>query len=274
MKSGQAEKSKFHFFVRPPGIRSAAHGFTLLEVLIVLGIVSALAAMILPNLGLTPGSQMNHSLRDITTTLRATYDDTVLSGRIHRVVLEPKLGTFWVEQAPLGYEGRPPLATEESASDTFNKDARVRLKEELDKVAADARKADAKGGAAAEQRFYSARSILVTQRRALETIKWSEIDDTILYKRELPSSVVFAEIQSDSMKNKMEYSNSSEKDVAYIYFFPSGQSQQATLHIGTKADDKTLSETGAKFTINLDPLSGHSELLEGFQDAEFVKDTK
>ena len=273
MTVGQRVKNSVQQFIRLPP-QEGAGGFSLLEVLIVLGIVSALAALILPNLGLTPGSQMNHSLRDITTTLRATYDDTILSGRVHRVAIVPKTGAFWVEQAPLGYEGRPPLSSEESASDSFNKDARVRLKEELDKIAADKRKAEAKGGAGAEQRFYSSRSILVAQRRILDPIKWSEIDDTILYKRELPSSVVFAELQTDTMRNKLEYANASEKDVAYIYFFPSGEAQQATLHIATKSEDKTVNETGPKFTINLDPLSGHSELLEGFQDAEFVKDSK
>jgi len=242
-----------------------------MEVLIVLGIIAAISAAILPNLGLTPGSQMSLGLRDITNNIRATYDSAVLTGRVHRLVIHPTTSEYWAEQAPLGFEGRPPLAEDTSgtgATAAFNADARVRLLEELDKAASEPRKAQ-KG-----DRTYSARSMLVVQRRILKPIKWTEVDDAVLFKRTLPGSVGFNSVVTDGMRKKLELQETTEKDFAYVYFFPDGTVQQAAMQIGLKKGEKEIDDMGPKFSVYIDPLSGRSELLEGFQDPEFLKDQK
>lgn len=245
-------------------------GFSLIEVLIVMGIIAAISAAILPNLGLTPGSQMSLALRDLTNNIRATYDSAVLSGRVHRLVIHPSTSEYWAEQAPLGYEGRPPVAVpSDGASATFSADARARLTEELDKAASETRKAPKD-----DERSYTVRSFLVQQRRALAPIKWSEVDDAVLYKRSLPGDVVFNSVVTDAMKDKLEFPNAGEKDFAYVYFFPSGEVQQSALQLGMRKGEKEVDGEAAKFTLYVDPLSGHSELLEGFQDPEFLKDAK
>jgi prepilin-type N-terminal cleavage/methylation domain-containing protein len=249
-------------------------GFSLIEVLVVLSIIAAISAAVLPNLGLSSGSQMSMGLRDFTTNMRATYDSAVLSGRIHRMVIYPAKSEYWAEQAPSGFDGRPPLSTGEEASATagFNADARVRLLEELEKAAADPRRSSK--SSQTDARTYTNRSILVQQRKTLTPLKWSEVDDAVLFKRSLPGDLVFVSAVTDGMKNKLEYSKAGEKDFAYVYFYPSGEVQQAAVQLGIRLGEKDISNDGPKFTVFIDPLSGHSELLEGFQDPEFLKDGK
>jgi prepilin-type N-terminal cleavage/methylation domain-containing protein len=249
-------------------------GFSLIEVLVVLSIIAAISSAILPNLGLSTGSQMSLALRDLSTNLRATYDSAVLSGRIHRLVIHPTTSEYWAEQAPLGYEGRPPVATSEDSSATagFNADARARLLEDLEKALSDPRRSTK--ASQSDERFYSTRSMLVQQRTALKPLKWSEVDDAVLYKRSLPGDVVFVNTVTDAMKNKLEFQQAGEKDFAYIYFFPSGEVQQAAVQLGLRTGEKEVNMEGPKFTLFLDPLSGHSELVEGFQEPEFLKDAK
>jgi prepilin-type N-terminal cleavage/methylation domain-containing protein len=252
----------------PKASRPSA-GFTLLEVLLTLGIVAAISAAILPNLGLTQTSQMNMALRDVSNTIRSTYDAAVFSGRIHRLVFSPLKSEYWAEQAPFGYEGRPPLAEKENASTGFNADARARLLEELEKAVAEPRKSQDD-----EDRFYTVRSLLVQQRKALTPIKWSEVDDAILYKRNLPGDMAFHMISTQGMPEKMELANASEKDFAYLYFFPNGEVELAALQLAIRKSEKETDLEGPKFTLFVDPLSGQSEILEGHQDPEFLKDAK
>jgi prepilin-type N-terminal cleavage/methylation domain-containing protein len=252
-------------------IHRRSEGFTLLEVLVVLGIIAGISAIILPNLGLNPGSQMSLALRDLTNSVRATYDNAVLTGRVHRLVLNFEKSEYWAEAAPLGYEGRPPQAHAEgfSASQTFKEDARKRLLEELDKSTQDPRKPQDK-----EDKAYSQRSFLIAQRSVLNPVSWSEINDAVLYKRTLPGSVVFAAAATEGMTEKVTYEKAEEKEFAFVYFFPQGEVQQAVIQLALQLGKKEIQPDGPKFTLILDPLTGHSQILEGLQDPEFLKEGK
>lgn len=252
-----------------PASRKGQGGFSLLEIIVVLGIMGVLASFILPNLRLTSGSQIAASIRELTGTMRATFDAAVLTGRVHRLVIKPKDGSYWAEIAPESLQGRPPEFQAEAATSLAagaDQDARTRFLEELDKAAADPRKAGNNG-----DRNYSQRSVLVVQRGALKPLRWAEVEDPVLYKRQLPGSVVLNMAYVEFMSEKLDGLKASDTDLAYLYYFPWGESMRAVLQIGIRADEGALDETGPKYTLVLDPISGRSELLEGFQEPEWVK---
>jgi general secretion pathway protein H len=244
-----------------------SNGFSLIELLIVMGLIGTIAAILLPNIGLTYGSQMALALRDFSSTIRSVFDSAILTGRSHRLVLDFKTGQYWVEAAPLGYIGRPPRAIDEKDQTSIQEDQRTRLIEELGKAVVEPRKVPDD-----EKRNYSVRSILVNQRGTLEPIRWSEVSDSVLFRRSLPGSVRFASLATDQMGEKKLRSEFAEKEPGYIYFFPDGLASQAAIQLGIVGDDDTIKDDGIKYTLFLDPLTGRSQLLEGFQDAEFIRD--
>lgn len=239
-------------------------GFTLLELLIVLGIIGAVASAILPNLAMSSGSQMSLTLRELTLTMRNTYDSAVLTGRVHRLVIEIKKGVYWAEQAPLGYQGRPPLVQNDEES--ARAEERARLLEELNQAAADPRKASD------GEREYTNRSILVLKRNILSPIRWAEVDDAVLFRRSVPGNVGFVSIFTPAMEEKMEYTTATDKDVAFLYFFPSGEAIPAAIQLAILNGEASFAEDGPRFTVKLDALTGHSEILDGLIDVDFKAD--
>lgn len=236
-------------------------GFSLLELLLVLGMIGAIASVILPNLAVTNGSQMSSALREITSTLRSTYDSAVLTGRVHRFVVQPRTGTYWSEEAPLSLLGRPPVAIDEKSEQKTEE--RARLLEDLNHAAAEPRKAsDGK-------REYGNRSLLVAQRKIFMPLKWTVVDDAMLAKRKLSGAVVFVSVRTPEMSEKLEYVKATEKQTAYIYFFPSGEAQQASLQLALLKDPQTIDDGGPKQTVVLESLTGQSQIVEGFYDVDF-----
>jgi hypothetical protein len=106
----------------------------------------------------------------------------------------------------------------------------------------------------------------------LNPVRWSEISDAILYKRSLPGSVVFAGAATDGMTEKMTFEKAEDKDFVYIYFFPQGQVQPAAIQLAMQETKKEIKSEGPKFTLILDTLTGHSQILEGLQDPDFLKE--
>lgn len=246
------------------------HGFTLLEIVLVLAIMGSIASVILPNIGLTIGSRMSMGLREIAGTLRSTYDNAVLSGRLNRVVFSLRSGEYWVESAPVNFSGRPSVQNiEKSAADQRQEDSRTRLLEDLDKLFSEPRRA----GGGNSDRAYSVRSILAVQRHVLKEKKWLEVEDAILTRRRLPSGLVFWSIATEGMPRPMTQSDLREGDLAYVYFFPWGEALRAQLQVATQAQEGGgIDDKAPKNTLALDALTGQSSILDGLQDAEFIQE--
>ena len=78
-------------------------GFSLLEVLLVMAIIASAAAFIIPQLTISDRSAVMAAFREFTGTIRGTYDNALLTGQLHRIVISPKTGEYWTEIAPAGF---------------------------------------------------------------------------------------------------------------------------------------------------------------------------
>lgn len=253
-------------------------GFSLFEIIIVLALIGTIAVVIIPNLKLSIDSQMSASLRNLTGQIRSAYDDAIFTGRIHRMIFDLKTGEYWVEQAPLGYEGRPPMLETVSEAEALQKqDKRKELVKYLDDRYKELAERPMPLSDVSDSKNYSVRSIAVVQRKALKPIDWKEINDAVIYRQKLASSIVFAQIMSSLSPKKYEYveiitnSDKTKKEYAYIYFLPNGTATSTSIKLAMLSKDNStaISEDGPKYTLNLNSLTGECNLLEGFQDANF-----
>lgn len=240
-------------------------GFTLLEILLVLGIIGALAGLVFSALPVMSSSQVNQALREVAASCRATYDNAVLEGRLHRLVIKPKTGEYWAEMTPSDADIRPPGGHNQGDLKLVDADSRAKWLEELNDAAADA---ESRSSTADEKRKYGARSILLTRRKVFNPIKWLEIDDQVLYRRVLPGDVAFVSVQTEAMDSPVRFDQAQEDDTVFIFFFPMGVAQRAVIHLGFLEEGNTIAEK-PRFTLKLDAMSGQSEIVDDFEEVDF-----
>ena len=255
---------------------SRERGFTLLEIIIVLGLMGGIASAILPNLRLTVDSQMSTAIRSISSQVRGAYDNALFTGRIQRLVFNLPKGEFWTEEAPSDFDGRPPLFQSDSTRASLKESNRKAYIEQLKEKEKNQAKRPSILSTDNNPIYYTIRSIPIAQKSVLRDISWSEVKDPTISKQTFPSGVVISKFLSGLNSSPIEYSSYSsntdpakEGPFAYIYFLPDGSTTPTSIQLGTKDKNNQISEYDLKFTLNLNTLTGQVQLLEGFQDANF-----
>lgn len=251
-------------------------GFTLLEIIIVLAIIGALAGVIIPNLHLTFESQMSSSLKTLTSTINETYNETLFSKRMHRMVINIKTGEYWVEEAPLDFKGRPPLIQGDSLQTSVKEDEIKSFLNSMEEKVKNQSKRQLQNSTSENPTYYSLRSIPEVQREVLVPVKWTEVETPTITKNKLNGDVIFSKFFSGisskpyDHKDMEKNSDQSEDNFCYIYFLIDGVTTPTSIQLAVQNKDGDIDEEGPKYTVYLNTLTGQSSLLEGFQDANFT----
>jgi prepilin-type N-terminal cleavage/methylation domain-containing protein len=75
-------------------------GFSLLEVLVVLGIIVLMMTLITPTVSSYFQVSINSAARDLASRIKEAYNSAVITGRVYRLVYDLKENTYWVESGP------------------------------------------------------------------------------------------------------------------------------------------------------------------------------
>lgn len=87
--------------------KSARSGFTLLEILLVVALLAGLASVVVPNIGNVVRVGVQSSVRRFSALIRYGYDQSVLTGKVHRIVLNLDTPQSWFIEA--GEPGALPI---------------------------------------------------------------------------------------------------------------------------------------------------------------------
>ena len=82
--------------------RKDSKGFTLIEILLVIVLLGLLATAVIPRVGSIFRASVASSVRRFSALVRFTYDQSVLTGRVHKIVLNLDEQKWKVEAAQAG----------------------------------------------------------------------------------------------------------------------------------------------------------------------------
>lgn len=74
-------------------------GFSLIEMMVVLVIIVLMSVVVLPSVTSYFQLSLNSAARDLATTIKETYNSTMVTGKIHRLAYDLKENSFWVESS-------------------------------------------------------------------------------------------------------------------------------------------------------------------------------
>jgi len=85
-----------------PEVAHIRSGFTLVEILMVIALLALLATSVLPRVGSVFRVNVQSSVRRYAAMVRYAYDQSVLTGRVHRIILDMDKQSWGVEVAEPG----------------------------------------------------------------------------------------------------------------------------------------------------------------------------
>jgi general secretion pathway protein H len=199
-----------------------SHGFTLIELVIVVAVIGVLAAASMPALRGVTGANARAAAGEVAGAMRYLFEIAALRRETCRLAMDLDGGAWWAEcTADRFVMGREKTAERREEDD-----------EDLADRFADERDAD--------------------RRRLLAKAKFGQFSDRLAKKRALPGGARFEGVWSEHQREPFN------RGMAYVYFFPQGRTEQARVPV--KDGDNAYSVVLQPFTGQARVVNGVPEV--------------
>lgn len=84
-------------------LKTGNQGFTLVEILVVVGLIGLILSIAIPNFGIATKAKLQHNSRELATLIRSAHDEAILKGLPYRIVFDLDHQKYWVEAGERGF---------------------------------------------------------------------------------------------------------------------------------------------------------------------------
>ncbi len=172
--------------------RAREGGFTLVELMVVMGVIVVIAAAAAPALASLTGASARESAGQVAGAMRYLFDTAQVRHASCRLALDLGERAWWTECAP----GRVGLARD-AAGERSDEELAARFPDEKDEE----------------------------MRRLLAKTRFGAFEDRLVKKRTLPGRAAFGKVRLEGRRDPVV------EGVAYVNFFPGGRAQRAVVPV-------------------------------------------
>lgn len=253
-----------------PFSKNSEAGFTLLEIIAVIGLIMFVYTGVLPQLSLKTGTEVASKMGRLSSDIRNAYDLSVLSGQTYRLVLEFNSGDYWLEVADrrdvyLGDKRlrRDPTEEEEKEELAEFKEKFAKFKEQAGPPVVDP---DTREEVPPSTPLLSAED-------SLKPVKWSKVTAAEwASSRTIGPYLLVRDMQAEHHEEKQVLADIGEKARGFLHFFPRGYVERAAIHINFKKGDMEVDDTKGSYTLVTDPIAGMAEVRLGSEEVDVQSD--
>jgi prepilin-type N-terminal cleavage/methylation domain-containing protein len=223
-------------------VRAVQAGFTLLEIMLVLGLVALLTSSVVVGFRAFAKSELRGGAAKLAGAIRYLFDRASTTGKVHRLVFDFQEGKYWAEVS----DDRFFMPRERETDESREKDAEEIAEEEKEKKEA------AERGEGAEESEYD----MIDPSRYQPT-DWKPKRAHFNMFQERALKVVTLKNAKLAGLFTPRYREPVSTGHGYLYFFPLGQTEPAIVHLSD--------EEGTTFySLLIHPLNGKVKVQAGY----------
>lgn len=210
-------------------------GFTILELLIVIGIIALMMSLAVGYIGGTTASQLKKESTALAAAIRYSYHQAAIKNLPYRIVFDMTDQAYWLE------EGSGPfyLGAEKKETGTGKKEAEEKKGEEGD---ASGEGEESEEAEATDETAFAAENTVIKK---------------VTFKDEIRIRDVYVGHQEDVVSGGQ----------SFLYFFPHGLTEKAVIHLADEEGENNM-------TLVVNPVTGKTTILSGFLEHDKLEEGK
>ncbi len=248
------------------GLTSRA-GMTLIEIIIVIALIAMVTVYALPNLGYINDTEVQAKINRLVEDIQSAYDIALLSKKPHRIVFYFKSGEYYLEEGEswkeinFGKDGLDADLTEKEESDQIEK-FKLDFKSEYESLAGESYK-----NPETDEEIPPTSPVIEAKNR-LTPQNWKKVVTLEWGVRKLGPELIVKALQADHHRVIQRLEDAQEESRAMIYFFASGNTERAMIHIAYRSGFEGVDDQKEPYTLIVNPYTGKTTVTSGAEEID------
>lgn len=201
------------------------HAFTILELLIVIGIVAMMMSLAVGTIGVSTSAQLKKESAALAAAVRYSYHQAAIKNLPYRIVFDMTDQAYWLE------EGSGPFYLGKEEEEKKKEETK---KQEAKKGEEEGEGSESEGGEApsADEASFAAEDSVIKK---------------VVFKDEIKIRDVYVAHQEEPVSGGQ----------AFLYFFPHGLTEKSVIHLSDEEGENNM-------TIVVNPVTGKARIENGY----------